>query len=317
MSSKRVIVTGGAGYIGSHIVKELKGKGYEVGVLDNLSRGKLEWAEKAGMDEFFEVDILNFDELKDVFEKYRPFCVMHLAAKVSVEEGEKKKAEYWNVNFLGSKNVFEVAKLVEAKVVFSSSASVYGDWKSGAFKEEDFTKPVSCYAKTKMAGEYVLFDFHSDAVALRYFNVIGFDKSLGMHLDEGGLPANIVLSLKTGKKFKIYGNDWDTKDGTPVRDFVDVRDVARAHIFVLERILMKKGEGMILNCGTGRGVSVLEVCEKIREEFNEFEWEFAGRRKADLGYVIADVSKINALGWRATYSPVDEFVRVVKELLGE
>lgn len=312
----KILVTGGAGYIGSITSKLLLDKGHEVVVFDNLERGSREVVDKrAG---FFEGDIKNREDLERVFSDNNFEAIMHFAGLISVEESEKNPQIYIDNNVEGSKNLInEAIKRNVNNIIFSSTAAVYGNPEIIPIPEEHKKEPTSEYGRTKLQIEkYLSVSKQSNEnlsfACLRYFNACGalLDGSMGeTHNPETHIIPLAISAALQNKEFKLYGTDYDTPDGSCIRDYIHVLDLAEAHILALEKIASVPGE-YYYNVGTGNGISNRQILEKVREvtdkDFNIVEVE---RRKGDTGVLVADPSKINEeLGFSPKYSDIDTIV---------
>lgn len=308
----RVLVTGGAGYIGSHVVRMLQQKGYDVVIVDNLSRGHIESVPEGVA--FEKADLLDYEGLSRTLKKYRIDAVIHFAAFAYVGESVENPGLYYQNNVTGSINLIRALnELGVKKFVFSSTCSLYGNPERVPISENEKLNPINPYAKTKHMIEQVLSDYDTSFgmkyVALRYFNAAGsdFDGVIGeSHLPEPHLIP-IVLNTALGKREKvsIFGDDYPTADGTCVRDYIHVYDLADAHIRALE-YLGKDGETVnstVINLGTGTGYSVKELIDKAREITGcTINVEISGRRAGDPAVLIADNKKAReVLGWNPKY----------------
>ena len=308
-----ILVTGGAGYIGSHCVLALLEKGYQVVVFDNLSTGHIETItrlRKIGNVEFVQGDLLNKEDLKTLFKKYSIDSVIHFAAFSQVGESVRDPQKYYINNVCGTINLLEA--MLEAdikKIVFSSTAATYGEPKYTPINELHPQKPINPYGKTKLMIENIMDDYDKayglKSVRLRYFNVAGADK-LGRigewHDPETHLIPNILKStLGESKVFEMYGDDYPTKDGTCVRDYINVEDLAQAHLLALD-YLSNGGETNFFNLGTNDGNSVKEVmefCEKVTNK--KIPLRLMSRREGDPATLVADNKKVReVLGWQPT-----------------
>ena len=304
-----ILVIGGAGYIGSHVVKALLQRKMKVTVFDNLSTGtKLNLFKEA---DFIEGDILNYNQILDALKQNVDGIVL-LAGKKAVGESMENPMKYALNNINGVINVLNA--MVEAgvnKAIFSSSASVYGTPLYTPLDEKHPENPMSFYGFTKLETERFLKWYDQlkgvKFVSLRYFNAVGYDEDGDIKgLEEN--PQNllpIVMEAVIGKreKLKIFGNDYDTPDGTCIRDYIHVTDLATAHALALE-YLDKGGESQILNLGTSLGSSVLEMVHKTEEVVGKkVPFEFAPRRAGDPAIVTAKPDKaFEVLGWKATHN---------------
>ena len=315
----RILVTGGAGYIGSHTVLELLNTGYEVVVLDNLSNSSpesLKRVEKLTGKKvtFYEADILDRDKLNEIFSKEKFDACIHFAGLKAVGESVEKPWEYYENNIAGTLTLVDVMRKHNLKnIIFSSSATVYGDPAFVPITEEcpkgQCTNP---YGWTKSMLEQVLSDIQKadkewNVILLRYFNPIGAHKSGTMGEDPNGIPNNLmpyITQVAIGKRdhLTIFGNDYDTHDGTGVRDYIHVVDLAIGHVKALNKI--KENCGLkIYNLGTGHGYSVLDIVKNFEEANGiKIPYEIGPRRSGDIAtcYASADKAK-EELGWTAQY----------------
>ncbi|MCD8018211.1 MAG: UDP-glucose 4-epimerase GalE [Clostridiales bacterium] len=317
----KILVTGGAGYIGSHTCVELLENGYEVIVVDNLynsSEEALHRVEKitGKTVTFYECDLLNRDLLEEVFEEERPEAVIHFAGYKAVGESVAKPIEYYHNNITGTLILCDVMREYGCKkIVFSSSATVYGDPAFVPITEEcpkgTITNP---YGQTKAMIEQILTDIQVSDPAwnvtlLRYFNPIGAHSSGLIGEDPKGIPNNLVpyiAQVSVGKleKLGVFGDDYDTPDGTGVRDYIHVVDLAAGHVSALRH--MKEGVS-IYNLGTGQGYSVLDVVKAYGKACGkEIPYEIKPRRAGDIATCYSDPSKAKKeLGWEAKYGIED------------
>ena len=310
----KILVTGGAGYIGSHTVKKLGEAGYEVVVYDNLSTGA---AEAVLYGELFEGELNDRKRLEQVFEQHSFDAVIHFAASISVPESLAQPLEYYANNTSNVINVLQCCKKFNVdRFVFSSTAAVYGEVKDSPVEESSPTVPINPYGKSKLMSETIIRDYAraSDMkyVILRYFNVAGADSSgkIGQmgkaaHLIKVGCDA--ALGLRPSAS--IYGTDYSTPDGTGIRDYIHVEDLAAAHVDALA-YLEKESTSQTLNCGYGTGYSVREVLAKIKEISGvDFSVEETPRREGDPACVIASGKKIReVIGWNPQHNSLDEIV---------
>ena len=319
-SKKAVLITGGAGYIGSHTAVELIGSGYEVIVVDNLSNSNsssIDGIEKiTGVRPAFEeVDTCNFEQLESVFSKYEFDTVIHFAAYKAVGESMAQPLKYYRNNLVSFMNIVELMrKYGRRNILFSSSATVYGDAEHLPVNEDTPRKPAtSPYGNTKQIAEDILRDSTGAydnlyGIALRYFNPIGAHPSALIGELPNGVPNNLVpfitqTAAGIRECLSVFGNDYDTPDGTCLRDYIDITDLARAHVAAVNRMTGEKMEERyeVFNIGTGAPVSVLELITTF-ERVNglKLPYKMAGRRPGDVTAVWAETSKANGqLGWRA------------------
>lgn len=314
----KVLVSGGLGYIGSHTCCELLQENYEVVVLDNLSNSKIEVIDKikqiTGKDiTFYQGDMIDKKLLQEIFSKEKIEAVIDFAAYKSVGESVSKPVEYYTNNISTVLVLLDTMKEYNVKkLVFSSSATVYGDPKRVPIKEEDETgNTTNPYGTSKLFVEQILKDlYHSDTTwdiaILRYFNPIGAHKSGLIGEDPKGIPANLMpyiakVASKELECLSIFGNDYDTKDGTGVRDYIHVVDLAIGHIKALEKLEKEKSGLYIYNLGTGTGYSVLDLVTTF-EKVNgiKVNYKIVGRRPGDIAACYADSSKAQSeLGFEA------------------
>ena len=305
----KVLITGGAGYIGSHCALALLKEGYKVVIFDNLSTGHIEFIEtlkEYGDLTFYKVDLSNEESLKDAFDKCgKVDSVIHLAAFSQVGESVKYPEKYYMNNVTGSANLFkQMVNFDIKKLVFSSTASVYGNPISIPITEEHSKEPINPYGETKLSVEQILKEYDIEyglkSVKLRYFNVAGANSEgiIGeWHEPETHLIPNILNSVKNGE-FCIFGDDYDTKDGTCIRDYINIDDIVNAHIKALN-YLQNGGTSQEINLGTNQGSSVKEVlalCEKVTGE--HIQVKIVKRRDGDPAILVADNKKAKEiLGW--------------------
>lgn len=306
-----ILVTGGAGYIGSHCVLALLSKNYDVVIFDNLSTGHIETVQKLkenGNVEFVQGDLQNKQDLKILFNNHKIDAVIHFAAFSLVAESVTNPQKYYLNNVCGTLNLLEA--MLEnnvKKIVFSSTAATYGEPNYIPIDENHPQNPINTYGQTKLMIEKIMDDYDRayelKSVRLRYFNVAGADSKTRVgewHNPESHLIPNVLKStFNSGKVFKMFGTDYDTKDGTCVRDYINIEDLANAHILALE-YLNNGGVTNFFNLGTNEGNSVKEVfsqCEKVTEK--SIALEVHPRREGDPASLVADNSKAQKiLGWK-------------------
>lgn len=304
MDKKYILVTGGAGYIGSHTTRFLLDKGFNILVIDNLSNGHEEFIDKRA--EFVLGDIGDFNFLDDIFSKFDILAVVHFASFIEVGESVNKPLKYYQNNVSNSLVLFSVMqKFGVDKIVFSSTAAVYGEPKVIPIKENDLKKPTNPYGQSKLFIEKILDDLDFKSICLRYFNASGASYEIGeWHTPETHLiPLVLFTALGKRDKICIFGDTYDTFDGTCIRDYVHVLDLARAHFLSLS-YLLKGGVSKKYNLGSSNGYSVKEVinmCKKVTGV--DFKVEILDKRKGDPAKLIADSSKIyEDLGWRVEFN---------------
>jgi len=315
----KILVTGGAGFIGSHTCVELLDSGYEVVVVDNLcnsSKESLKRVEKiTGKSvKFYEADIADKDAMNKVFEENDISCVIHFAGLKAVGESVQKPLEYYQNNISGTLNMCEVMRNHGVKnIIFSSSATVYGDPASVPITEK-FPKGqcTNPYGWTKSMLEQILTDIQFadkewNVILLRYFNPIGAHKSGLIGEDPNGIPNNLmpyVMKVAIGQlpQVNVFGNDYPTPDGTGVRDYIHVVDLAKGHVKAIEKIEENPGV-KIYNLGTGKGYSVLDVINNVSKAVGkEIPYVIAERRAGDIAECYADPALAKEeLGWEAQY----------------
>lgn len=304
----KVFVTGGAGYIGSHVVKLLGEQGHNVLVYDNLSTGH-EWAVLAGR--LVRGDLSDRQLLMDTLREYAPDAVMHFAASIQVEESVREPLMYYRNNVINSINLLEaLAELKIAYFIYSSTAATYGAPRKSPVDEDTPLSPINPYGMTKVMVEAVLRDLAAKGdlhyIALRYFNVAGADREARIGQAYREATHLITRALKTAKgeqeKLLVFGTDYPTSDGTCVRDYIHVEDLAAAHLLAL-MYLREKGASDVMNCGYGHGFSVLDVVKAAKAVTGvDFPVELAGRRPGDPPELVADSSKLKRLtGWAPLY----------------
>lgn len=304
-----ILVIGGAGYIGSHVVKDLKKAGHQISIYDNKSTAISPVAKMQ--------DILDYPELLLAM-RQNVDAVVHLAAKKAVGESMENPQKYATNNIIGSINILNAMCECGVKnIVFSSSSAVYGNPEYLPIDENHPTKPLSFYGFNKLDIEQYLEWYQKlkgiNFVALRYFNAVGYDESGAITGLENNpqnlLPIIIEAALGKRDKLTIFGNDYETPDGTCIRDYIHVSDLASAHLLALE-YLQKEHKSQILNLGTKTGVSVLEMVQKTAEiTGHKIPYEFGPRRAGDPGVVMAAAEKAETiLGWKATHSSLQNII---------
>lgn len=314
---KNILITGGAGYIGSHTAVELLNKNYNVIVYDNLSnssRISIDRVEEITGKKisFYEADILDKAKLKEVLVSEKIDVLIHCAALKSVGESVSKPLEYYHNNLTGTLTTLEAMKEVGCKnLIFSSSATVYGNPKSVPITE-DFPKGecTNPYGWSKSMMEQIMIDLQKSEpawkiVLLRYFNPIGAHKSGKIGEDPQGIPNNLlpyISQVAVGKLdyLRVFGDDYDTVDGTGVRDYIHVVDLAKGHVCAIDKLDSLDGVS-IINLATGNGYSVLEVVKAFEEASGrKVPYKIVGRREGDIAKCFADATKAyKVLGWKA------------------
>ncbi len=314
----KILVTGGAGFIGSHTCIELLNAGHEVVVLDNLCNSsskslKIVERETNKTLDFYEVDIRDEKQLEKIFEAEKIEGVIHFAGLKAVGESSVIPLDYYDNNIAGTLNLLKVMKHHSCKnIIFSSSATVYGSPKTVPIKEEFPLSVTNPYGRTKLMLEEILTDLYNsdnewNIVLLRYFNPIGAHKSGDLGEDPKGVPNNLlpyITQVAVGKleHVGVFGNDYDTEDGTGVRDYIHVVDLAKGHVAALQKLV--EGSGLsIYNLGTGKGYSVLDMIKNMSAVVGfDIPYQILPRRKGDIATCYADASKAKEeLGWEAKY----------------
>jgi UDP-glucose 4-epimerase len=312
----KILVTGGAGYIGSHTVKALGSHGHEMVILDNLSTGH-QWAVLSG--KLIEADLQNRDLLNDILQSFRPEVVIHFAASIEVEESVREPLKYYMNNVSNTLNILEAMTKADVRnFIYSSTAAVYGIPTRIPVDESAALKPINPYGMTKMMVERILQDLSASRnfhyIALRYFNVAGADSEARIGQAYRNPTHLITRALKTAKgefdRLSIYGIDYPTPDGTCIRDYIHVDDIAKAHVRALD-YLMDKGKSDIMNCGYGHGFSVREVVSTVKEVTGiDLPVEEADRRPGDPPALVADSTRLQTLtGWKPVH---DNLAFIVK-----
>lgn len=315
----KILVTGGAGYIGSHVVKRLAKEKCQVVVYDNLSTG---FIENVTYGRLVVGDLNNRVLLNRIMRRYKFDAVMHFAASIVVSESMGNPLQnYLNnvantMNLLGAMNDNGINK-----IIFSSTASVYGA-NNPHVNEDSPLSPINPYGQSKMMVEKILADLSKagqmNHVILRYFNAIGAaaDGTLGDRKEEGThiLRSCFRAALSSDKPFSVLGNDYRTPDGTCIRDYINVEDIAEAHVLAL-RYLLTKGESDVFNCGYGHGYSVLEFIDTVQRITGvDFPVTYADRRPGDIPELTADSSKIrDKLGWKPRYDNLEQTIQTAWE----
>ena len=327
---KRILVTGGTGYIGSHTVVELQNSGYEVIIVDNLSNSRAEVVDSiekiTGIRPAFEkVDCLDYAGMDAVFSKYPGIKgIIHFAASKAVGESVQKPLLYYRNNLVSLINLLELMPKHQVEgIIFSSSCTVYGQPdKLPVTEQAPIKKAESPYGNTKQINEEIIRDTVASgapiqAILLRYFNPIGAHPTALIGELPNGVPQNLVpyltqTAMGIREKLSVFGDDYDTPDGSCIRDYIYVVDLAKAHVIAMNRIMehKQKEKVEVFNIGTGRGVSVLELIHAFESATGvKLNYQIAGRRAGDIVKVWADPSLANnELGWKAETS-IEETLR--------
>ncbi|MDO6459394.1 UDP-glucose 4-epimerase GalE [Granulosicoccaceae sp. 1_MG-2023] len=320
MSEKTILVTGGAGYIGSHVVKQLGERGEKIVVLDDLSTG----FEKAVLYGELVVGKTGDQELvSKIIDEHNVDTVMHFAAHTIVPESVENPLKYYGNNTCSTRNLLEVCQAKGVKhFIFSSTAATYGEPESGVCGEDSPVAPINAYGMSKLMSEYMLRDLSAASdlrhVVLRYFNVAGSDPEgkIGQNTKKATLLVKVAAECAVGKRDQVYifGTDYPTEDGTGVRDYIHVSDLAAAHIASLD-YLRKGGESTLMNCGYGHGYSVREVLDTVNKvNGTPLKIIEEARRAGDPPKLIAKVDKIReTLDWTPKYNDLELIVRTSLE----
>ena len=309
-----ILITGGAGYIGSHIAEHLIRKKINVIIIDNLKTGYKRLINKNSV--FIKSDINNKNLLIKTIKKYNIHTIIHLAAYLNVSEAEKNKKKYFKTNILGTKSILDSCKNSNVKnFIFSSSCSVYGNIK-GSVSEKNKLNPKGYYAYTKLKGEKLIINYSKkyklNFGILRYFNVAGASTSgkIGeINPSHGHLIKNLAIQyLKKKPKINIFGNNYNTKDGTCVRDYIHISDLVDIHIKCLKYLNTKK-KSFILNCGYGKGYSVNEIVKIFKKLKKNLSIKYTNRRPGDVDQVYANNNKIKKiLRWKPKYNNIRKII---------
>lgn len=324
---QRILVTGGTGYIGSHTVVELQNSGYDVVIVDNLSNSRADVVDNiekiTGIRPFFEqVDCLDQVALRNVFDKYEGICsIIHFAASKAVGESVQKPLLYYRNNIVSLINLLDLMPKYGVKgIVFSSSCTVYGQPDVLPVTEDaPIKKAESPYGNTKQINEEIIQDTVKSgspisAILLRYFNPIGAHPTGLIGELPNGVPMNLIpyltqTAIGIREKLSVFGDDYNTPDGSCIRDYINVVDLAKAHVFAINRMLSGKQEEKVevFNIGTGKGLSVLELIHAFETSTGvKLNYQITGRRAGDIEQVWANPEKANKiLGWKAETSIED------------
>lgn len=312
----RVLITGGAGYIGSHTVKELVKNNYYVVVFDNLSYGHRQAVDKKA--KFIKSDLANQRLLEKILKREEIEAVIHFAGFIQVGESVKEPLKYFKNNFFNGLNLLEAMKNTNVKyIIYSSSAGVYGQPEKIPIKEDSTKDPVNTYGRTKLMFEWALQSYQEayglKFMALRYFNAagasaegeIGEDHQPETHI----IPLLIQTALGQRPEFQIFGQDYATKDGTCIRDYIHVEDLALAHLLALEK-LQREGKSAVYNLGLGRGFSNQELVKTVKKISGvDFKISYDPRRPGDPAELVADSSQAQKeLNWTLQYVTIESII---------
>ena len=313
--TNNILVTGGAGYIGSHIIELLVKKKFKVFIYDNLVTGYKKLINKKAV--FIKGDIKNSKLLIKTINDNNINSIIHLAGYLNISEGQKNKKKYYKNNVIGTLNLVKACKNSTVKnIIFSSSCSIYGNIK-GSVSEKNIPKPKSYYAFTKYKSEEIIKKygkkFNFKYGILRYFNVAGASPSgkIGeIEKSYGHLIKNLAIqSTKLRPKVDIFGNNYNTKDGTCIRDYIHVSDLADIHILVLKKISSSK-KSLILNCGYGKGYSVKEIVEIFKKIKKGVIVKYKKKRIGDVAQIYSDNSKLKKiLKWKPKFNNIQTILK--------
>lgn len=314
---KNLLITGGAGYIGSHVAHSLIDRGDNVTIIDSLITGHKELVPKKA--KLIVSDISNENKINQVIKDGNFDCVLHFAGLIRVDESVREPEKYNDYNYKKSKVFLNLCiKNNLNKIIFSSTASVYGNSSKNFTSEEDQINPLNPYAETKLKFEKYLIEMKKKQLInytiLRYFNVAGADRKLrtGLISNYSTHLIKVACEVVVGKRTKliINGNDYETKDGTPVRDFIHVSDLVDIHIICADD-LINKNNSNIFNCGYGVGYSVLDVVNKFSKITGKnLPIQIGRRRPSDSKYIVADSSKFkNYFNWKPKYNNLDDIIQ--------
>tara|TARA_X000000950_G_scaffold288388_1_gene404867 strand:- start:8209 stop:9177 length:969 start_codon:yes stop_codon:yes gene_type:complete len=312
--NKKILVTGGAGYVGSHICKQLNEKGFQPIIFDNLSNGN---KSSVIWGDLIEGELREFDQIDKVIKKINPEFIIHLASLADIGESNKDPDLYYSNNILATLNLLKAMRTNKIKnVIFSSSCSIFGNTKKKYISENDKKYPVSPYAFTKYICEKLIESSSVNQriryVILRYFNAAGANSSglIGERNSKRIIPQIIKTLLKKKKKLIINGTDFDTKDGSCVRDFVHVDDVANAHLKSIEYI-NNKNQNNDFNIGCGKGYSIFEIIKLTKSKIgNEIDIIKKPKRFGDAPYLVSSIRKAKKiLKWKPVKSDIDNIIQ--------
>jgi UDP-glucose 4-epimerase len=316
----KLLITGGAGYIGSHVVKALGVQGHELLIYDNLSTGH---RDAVTFGELVVGDLNDRDKVDHLFATRKFDAILHFAGSIIVPESVSEPLKYYQNNTVNTHFLLTLCHKYQVnKFIFSSTAAVYGMPVDGLCTEETALQPINPYGQSKLMTEFMLKDFSSSSdfryVALRYFNVSGADPDgrIGQSFPQATHLIKVACETAVGKRnsIQVFGIDYPTPDGTCIRDYIHVTDLADAHVKALN-YLQKGGKSEVLNCGYGHGYSVKEVLQKVKEVTGkDIKIEYASRRPGDPASLTARVDRIHSvIGWEPQYDSLDFIIKSAYE----
>ncbi|MFQ6341517.1 UDP-glucose 4-epimerase GalE [Campylobacter sp. VTCC 70190] len=314
----KILISGGAGYIGSHTLRQFLKTDYELCVLDNLSKGSkiaIEDLQKIRAFKFFEQDLSDFKGVRTLFEREKFDAIVHFAASIEVFESMQNPLKYYTNNTINTTNLIQTCLQTGVnQFIFSSTAATYGEPQTPVVSETSALAPINPYGRSKLMSEEILRDasmanLEFKHCILRYFNVAGacMDYTLGQRYPKATLLIKVAAECAAKKRDKlfIFGDDYDTKDGTCIRDFIHVDDISSAHLAALE--YLQNNQSNVFNVGYGHGFSVKEVIEAMKKVSGvDFKVELSPRRAGDPSVLISDASKIRKLtSWQPKYDDLE------------
>lgn len=307
-NKKKILVTGGAGYIGSKITHDFKDKGFKIVVVDNLIKGNKKLISKKV--KYYNFDLININKLRKIFKKNKFDAVFHLAALTDVNESSLKPKKYYTNNVLVTKNILNmIVKYKVKSLIFSSSAAVYGNKRKFCINENMKTNPINNYGKNKLECEELIKKYSKknefNYAILRYFNVIGADSSLRCGQLYGKSLFNNIINSILNKKFKIniYGKNFKTKDGTAIRDYIDINDLSKLHQLSYNKL--QKNNSLLFNCGSKKGYTVLEVINTFNKYLkNKIKIKYKKKRYEDIDKIYSGNKELVRLfpNWKIKYN---------------
>ena len=313
-----ILVTGGAGYIGSKVSYDLIDKGYKVIAIDDLSTGYRKLVPKKCI--FIKVDITNIANLEKIFKNFKFDVIYHLAAKKKVNESQKYPLRYFNSNVIGTKNLLDlIIKYKVKNLIFSSTCAVYGNTSNAKISEKNLLIPESYYGYTKLISENTIIEYKKkynfNYAILRYFNVVGADLKLRTgEINKGSLFKNLSEAIKRKKKFFIYGKNYNTKDGTCIRDYIDINDLSLIHQLSYKYIKRRK-KSIIFNCGYSKPLSVMDIINEFQKIYKKkIKYKFKNKRLGDVEAIFSNNKLQNELlpNWKRKFLIKDSILTTLK-----